>query len=92
MMRATMGMQDPAAFMYAAAKNHATELERIASIADPVSQAAEVGRLEERMRRARATTSAPAPISSTKGDLPSTEPKRSIEDLINQDAKNRRRR
>ncbi len=92
MMRATMGMQDPAAFMYAAAKNHATEIERIAQIADPVSQATEIGRLEERMRRARATTSAPAPISSTKGDLPSTEPKRSIEDLINQDAKNRRRR
>ena len=62
-------MDDPAAFIYAAAKTQAPELERISKLSDPYSQAVELGRLEERMRKSRASVSgAPRPIDQIKGD------------------------
>ena len=67
MVIATRGMQDPAAFIYAAAKTQAPELERISRIQDPISQVVELGRLEERMRKSRASVSqAPRPIDMMK--------------------------
>ena len=86
MVIATRGMQDPAAFIYAAAKTQAPELERIARIPDPYSQAVELGKLEERMRKARGqTSSAPKPIDMIKGDVPDkVEKKWSIDDKLRQ--------
>lgn len=92
MVKATMGMQDPAAFLYAAAKNHPQEIQRIADIPDPFVQATEIGRLEERMRKSRAVTSAPAPVTTTRGDVTNREPERSIDEKIHQDAQTRRRK
>lgn len=70
MVLATQDMADPAAFIYAAAKTQAKELERISQIRNPYTQAVELGKLDERMRKARAnTSSAPKPISRPKGDV-----------------------
>lgn len=70
MMLATRSMKDPAAFIYAASKNYGKELERIAQIKDPYYQAAEIGRLEERMRKNHANASnAPRPIQPSQGDM-----------------------
>lgn len=70
MVMATRGMSDPAAFIYAAAKNQEAELGRIAQIQDPMTQAVELGKLEERMRKARPLSSrSPKPISNSVGDV-----------------------
>ncbi len=87
MVIATRGMQDPAAFIYAAAKTQAPELERISRIQDPITQVVELGRLEERMRKSRAqVSSAPRPIDMIKGDVPDkVERKWNIDDKLRQD-------
>jgi hypothetical protein len=90
---ATRAMKDPAAFLYAAAKRQPQELNRIANIADPYTQMVEMGKLEERMRKAKPTTKAPKPLSRTQEDasMPHKNDKEpSIEDLIAKaDAKRR---
>ncbi len=80
MMLATRGMSDPAAFLYSAAKNHSGELERIAKIQDPYQQGAEIGKLEERMRKAVAVSRASKPLPKTVGD--STGRKQEVRDTI----------
>lgn len=91
-MMATREMKDPAAFLYAASKLHPDELKSIASISDPFTQARELGRLDERMKKARAISNAPAPLQKTKADMPSKYvPKQSIDDKIHQHAKSRKR-
>ena len=84
MVLATRGMNDPAAFIYAAAKTQPKELERIASIGDPMAQAVEMGQLAERMRKARSQVSqAPRPIDAPKGDVvEKVERTRNIDDQI----------
>src|SRR5487761_1993220 len=86
MVIATRAMQDPAAFLYAAAKSQPAELSRISAIPDKLAQAVEIGKLEERMRKAtKKTTSAPAPISSTTSDVASNnKPGRNIDEMIRQ--------
>ena len=83
---ATRGMENPAAFLYAAAKRNPQELERISKIRDPYAQMTEMGKLEERMRKNKPTTKAPRPLSRTHEDssLPTTKKKTepTIEDLI----------
>ncbi len=84
---ATRAMADPAAFLYAAAKRHPQELERIAKLHDPYAQMTEMGKLEERMRRNKPTTKAPRPMGRTQDDggMPAPKKKKqddSIEDLI----------
>lgn len=70
MVLATRGMSDPASFIYAAAKNQEAELGRISQINDPMIQAVELGKLEERMRKSRPHSSgAPKPISHSIGDV-----------------------
>jgi hypothetical protein len=91
---ALRGLSDPAAFIYAASKRHPQELARISQIADPAAQIMEMGRLEERMRKAPVGTKAPKPISKTRdeGGLPAQAKKKeqTIEDLIaHSDAKRR---
>lgn len=71
MLLATRHLNDPAAFVYAASKLHPQELERIARIEDRYAQAAEVGRLHERMVKDRkSVTSAPRPLNTPTGDIP----------------------
>ncbi len=84
---ATRSMENPAAFLYAAAKREPKELERISKIRDPYGQMMEMGKLEERMRRNKASTKAPRPLGRTEEDAPvkSSSKKKgepSIEDLI----------
>lgn len=94
---ATRAMSDPAAFLYAAAKRHPQELEKISKLRDPYAQMTEMGKLEERMRKNKPTTSAPRPLGRSIDNSPSIEPKKksepSIEDLIRHaDAKKLARR
>jgi len=70
MMLATRTLENPAAFIYGASKLHPQELTRISNINDPYVQAAEIGRLHERMVKERKMTSnAPKPIEAPKGDI-----------------------
>jgi hypothetical protein len=85
---ATRGMKDPAAFMYAAAKRAPQELQRISQLQDPVAQMVEMGKLEERMKKAPVVSKTPRPISRTQEDLDiphKSEKEPSIEDLIAMD-------
>ncbi len=65
---ATRAMENPAAFLYAAAKRNPQELERISKIRDPYAQMTEMGKLEERMRKNKPTTKAPRPLGRTPED------------------------
>lgn len=65
---ATRSMENPAAFLYAAAKRNPGELERISKLRDPYAQMAEIGKLEERMRKNKPTTKAPRPLGRTQED------------------------
>lgn len=70
MVVATRGMNDPAAFIYAAAKTQPKELDRISKITDPYAQVIELGRLEERLKKTKNNTSnAPRPASNVSGDV-----------------------
>lgn len=89
MMLATRSMQDPAAFIYAACKQHPAEIARIAKIPDSVTQIAEIGRLEERMKKAKVITKAPKPAKKITGDMSDAMPKRSIDQLIQEHAKSK---
>ena len=93
MVLATRGMNDPAAFIYAAAKTQAGELERIAQISDRMVQAVELGKLEERMKKSRpVNSSAPKPIAGIKGDMVEAKQKpRSIDDTLIADETARRK-
>lgn len=87
MMMAARSMQDPAAFLYAACKQQPAEIERIAKMKDPYAQVAEIGRLEERMKKARVITNAPRPASRISGDATFEAPKESVDQKIASHAK-----
>jgi hypothetical protein len=71
MMMATRGMENPAAFIYAACKMKPSEINRIAAIIDPTEQMVEIGRLDAEMRKEHARVSAaPKPVQAVKGDMP----------------------
>ena len=93
MMLATRAMKDPAAFIYAASKNHANELAEIAKNPDPYAQALLVGKLEEKMIKAARITSAPKPATHTASDagIKPTQ-KKSVDDLIRDHARTKFRR
>jgi hypothetical protein len=95
MLRGTMGLDNPAAFVYGASKLHPQELSRISQLSDPVLQAAEIGRLHERMVKTRAgATAAPRPLEPAKGDVtprPVNE-RPNIDTLILQHAKQKQAR
>ncbi len=87
MVKATKNFKDPGAFIYAASKTQSKELERIAQLDDPLDQAAEIGKLEERMRKMRAGTNSPRPVSQVKGDVENKSYIRpSVDDLVRKDA------
>lgn len=68
MTAAMRGIEDPAAFIYAASKRHPQELQRISGLRDPYAQMVEMGKLEERMRKKPQGTNAPKPVSRTRED------------------------
>jgi len=71
MMMATRGMENPAAFIYAACKLKPAEINRIANIEDRAAQMVEIGRLDAEMRKEHArVSSAPKPVQAVKGDMP----------------------
>lgn len=65
---ATRGMDNPAAFLYAAARRNPQDLERISKIRDPYVQMTEIGKLEERMRKSKPATKAPRPLGHITAD------------------------
>ena len=91
MVIATKAMKDPAAFIYAAAKTQAHELDRISKIADPLVQAVEIGKLEERMRKGKSsTTAAPRPLDGVHGDVAHDKVRpRSVDDILREEAANK---
>ncbi len=92
MVMATRAMDDPAAFVYAAVKRAPEEIKRISALKDPYAQMVEIGRLEERMRKAKTGTSAPRPLAKTKDDasmVHKDEKEESVEDLIAQSERRR---
>lgn len=94
MMLATRSLENPAAFVYGAAKLHPAELERISRIGDPYVQAAEVGRLHERMVKNRGVISnAPKPIEAPKSDITNKpiDNRPSIDQRIMEHARQKRR-
>lgn len=87
MVKATKSFKDPGAFIYAASKTQSKELERISRLDDPLDQAAEIGKLEERMRKIRQGSNSPKPVSQVSGDVTNRENVRgNIDDLIRKDA------
>lgn len=88
MLQATKALDNPAAFVYAASKLHPQEVDRIAGLTDPTEQMVAIGRLEERMKKAKAVTQAKRPVKVPSGDIPDkASGKRNIDDLIRQDEK-----
>lgn len=79
MTMATRSMENPAAFLYAAAKRNPQELERIARLRDPYAQIAEMGRLEERMRKQKTGTQAPRPLGKAHEDATTNVPQKAKE-------------
>lgn len=83
---ALRAVNDPASFIYAASKRHPQELQRISQLRDPYAKIAEMGKLEERMKKAAIATKAPRPVGRSADDAPikykenSKEP--SIEQMI----------
>lgn len=65
---ATRGMDNPAAFLYAAARRNPQDLGRISKIRDPYVQMTEIGKLEERMRKSKPATKAPRPLGHITAD------------------------
>lgn len=89
MMLATRSMKDPAAFIYAACKQRPEELAAIAKMADPLAQAVEMGKLEERMKKARTLPSAPTPAKVITSDTSREAPELSIDARIASYAKDK---
>lgn len=94
MMHGIRGLDNPASFLYAAAKQQPGELERISKIPDAYQQIAEMGRLHERMRvKKKQSSNAPAPMKPSSGDISDSAPyKRSIDQMIAEHAKERVRK
>jgi hypothetical protein len=87
MVMAVRGLDNPAAFLYTAAKRLPGELERIAKIRDPYIQVAEMGRLHEKLAKKKPSSNAPRPLSQDRSDISEKAPaKVSIDHLIAEDA------
>jgi hypothetical protein len=90
---AARNLENPAAFIYGAAKMHPQELERIARLPDATAKALEVGRLHERMvKERRLVSSAAKPIEAPRGDVTQKGTHQpSIEQRIHEYGKQRRK-
>lgn len=93
MLLSVRGLDNPAAFLYAAAKNTPAELDRISKIADPYQQVLEMGRLHEKLKKPKSGSRAPRPLDTDRSDVSDkSAPKYSIDHLIQTDAASRYRR
>jgi len=84
------GMPNPAAFLYAACKQQPKEIERIAGIQDFPTQMLELGRLDEKIRKANNVTKSSRPLSNHKGDVSDKFdelPKFDVDSAIEKDAR-----
>lgn len=84
------GMPNPAAFLYAACKQQPQEIERISKIQDFPTQMLELGRLDEKIRKANNVTKSSRPISNHKGDVSDKFdelPKFDVDSAIEKDAR-----
>jgi len=88
MLDAMRGHPQPGDVFYAAALKAPKELERIAQLRDPFQQAAEMGRLELKLRQTRKTTEAPKPLTrqTSDTDLSYKDKPKSLDDLIAEDS------
>lgn len=85
---AARGMSDPAAFLYNAAKKHPKDIERISRLTDITQIGLEIGRLDEKMRKAPPVTRAPRPLKQEPGDMGfKVRPVSNIDSLIENDAR-----
>lgn len=87
MTMALRGIQDPAAFIYAASKRMPKELERISQLKSPHDRYAEMIRLESKLRSTKPSTKAPRPLGRSQDDTnthaaPKKKNEETIEDLI----------
>lgn len=94
MVMGARGINDPAAFFYAAAKRAPEELAKIAANPDPYAQAAAIGRLDEKLRKqASRVSNAPRPVSKTQSDLtieqPAAKGEPTLDDLLVEDQRRR---
>lgn len=88
MMMALRGHENPATFLMAAATFHPDEVKRIANLPDPLQQAAAIGQLDERMKKAKGVSRTAAPLKTTTGDMPTKYVRtQSIDDKIQSHAK-----
>ncbi len=85
MLIAARNIDNPAAFIYAASKQHPQEIDRISKL-DHYDQMVEIGKLEERMRKAKSATKATRPVVPPKGDMPNAKDnsRLSIDDKLRQ--------
>ncbi len=81
---ALRAVNDPASFIYAASKRHPQELQRISQLRDPYAKIAEMGKLEERMKKAANATKAPRPVGRSAEDAPIKYKEKSNEPSIEQ--------
>lgn len=87
MLQATSGMNDPSGFIYAACKRAPEEIERISKIENPYAQVVEIAKLESKLKSGKATTKAPRPIKSTRGDsITKSSPDRPVDILAASDS------
>lgn len=86
-------MENPATFLYAAAKLRPDEVKRIAALSDPFQQAKEIGRLDEQMRKAKNVSKAAPPLKPITSDVSAVRPaaKKGIDSLIQSHAKSKLR-
>lgn len=80
---------DPAGFIYAAAKLKPDEFKKISEMTDPYTQSAALGKLEATMKRTGKTkTNSPPPVKRVAGDGQNRQvPQKSLDNLILSDAK-----
>jgi len=69
MTEALAGVNDPSAFIYAAAKRMPQELKRISELPNRAAQMVEMGKLEEKLKQTRPATKTPRPLGKTQEDL-----------------------
>lgn len=91
---ATRGMNDPAAFLYAAAKRAPDDIKRISEISDPYKQIAEMGKLEAKLKKKPMPSKAPKPVGKITQDSAVTEPTKrpmSLDDMLMAEERARRK-
>lgn len=92
MMMALRGHENPATFLYAAAKMQPEEVKRIAAMPDPFMQAKALGELDAKMKKVKRMPGAPAIIKPVTSDVSEKyKTPKNIDNLIQNHAKSKRK-